>query len=50
MSSINQLLTIKPSTDTTPQRYCHVQADKKYQLADWRVRPLPSEVRTSMDV
>ncbi|XP_021193965.3 exosome complex component 10 homolog isoform X1 [Helicoverpa armigera] len=25
-------------------RYCHVDADKKYQLADWRIRPLPAEL------
>lgn len=24
--------------------YCNVDSDKKYQLADWRVRPLPSEM------
>jgi exosome complex exonuclease RRP6 len=24
--------------------FCDVQADKKYQLADWRTRPLPSEM------
>ena len=26
------------------QKYCGVLADKKYQLADWRVRPLPEEM------
>jgi len=26
------------------KHYCAVEADKKYQLADWRVRPLPSEM------
>ena len=26
------------------QTYCSVLADKKYQLADWRVRPLPEEM------
>lgn len=26
------------------QTYCQVLADKKYQLADWRVRPLPEEM------
>lgn len=25
-------------------KYCHVNADKKYQLADWRMRPLPAEL------
>ncbi|KAJ8737858.1 hypothetical protein PYW08_000453 [Mythimna loreyi] len=25
-------------------RYCQVSADKKYQLADWRMRPLPAEL------
>ena len=24
--------------------FCGVKADKKYQLADWRIRPLPSEM------
>ncbi|XP_041986609.1 exosome component 10 isoform X2 [Aricia agestis] len=24
--------------------YCNVDADKKYQLADWRIRPLPEEL------
>eukprot|EP00163_Fabomonas_tropica_P020027 TRINITY_DN351_c0_g1_i1.p1 TRINITY_DN351_c0_g1~~TRINITY_DN351_c0_g1_i1.p1 ORF type:complete len:909 (+),score=249.30 TRINITY_DN351_c0_g1_i1:264-2729(+) len=24
--------------------YCSVEADKKYQLADWRMRPLPAEM------
>lgn len=27
------------------QHYCQVLADKKYQLADWRVRPLPEEMQ-----
>ena len=27
------------------QTYCQVLADKKYQLADWRVRPLPAEMQ-----
>jgi exosome complex exonuclease RRP6 len=26
------------------QSYCGVIADKKYQLADWRKRPLPAEM------
>ena len=26
------------------QGYCQVLTDKKYQLADWRVRPLPAEM------
>ncbi|CAB3226099.1 unnamed protein product [Arctia plantaginis] len=25
-------------------KYCRVDADKKYQLADWRMRPLPEEL------
>ncbi|RVE50713.1 hypothetical protein evm_004623 [Chilo suppressalis] len=25
-------------------QYCAVDADKKFQLADWRIRPLPSEL------
>jgi len=24
--------------------YCNIQVDKKYQLADWRIRPLPTEM------
>ncbi|KAN0064991.1 exosome nuclease subunit [Thecaphora frezii] len=26
------------------QRYCDFDADKRYQLADWRIRPLPKEM------
>jgi len=26
------------------QHHCGVLADKKYQLADWRIRPLPTEM------
>ncbi|KAI8097670.1 ribonuclease H-like domain-containing protein [Halteromyces radiatus] len=26
------------------KKYCNVDADKKYQLADWRIRPLPKEM------
>ena len=26
------------------QYYCQVETDKKYQLADWRIRPIPSEM------
>ncbi|XP_052761274.1 exosome component 10-like [Mya arenaria] len=26
------------------QQYCGVTADKQYQLADWRIRPLPEEL------
>ncbi|KAJ2845073.1 exosome nuclease subunit [Coemansia erecta] len=26
--------------------YCNYDADKKYQLADWRIRPLPTEMMT----
>ncbi|XP_063965513.1 exosome complex component 10-like [Lytechinus pictus] len=25
-------------------RYCQVEADKQYQLADWRIRPIPEEM------
>ncbi len=25
--------------------YCNINADKKYQLADWRIRPLPEEMK-----
>jgi exosome complex exonuclease RRP6 len=25
-------------------KYCGVKADKSYQLADWRVRPLPDDM------
>jgi exosome complex exonuclease RRP6 len=26
------------------QHYCAVMADKKYQLADWRMRPIPADM------
>ncbi|XP_014675194.1 PREDICTED: LOW QUALITY PROTEIN: exosome component 10-like [Priapulus caudatus] len=26
------------------RHYCSVEADKQYQLADWRIRPLPAEL------
>ena len=26
------------------QQYCAIEADKQFQLADWRVRPLPAEM------
>ncbi|KAI9486461.1 MAG: ribonuclease H-like domain-containing protein [Benjaminiella poitrasii] len=26
------------------KKYCNYDADKKYQLADWRIRPLPEEM------
>jgi len=26
------------------QHHCGVAANKKYQLADWRIRPLPEEM------
>jgi exosome complex exonuclease RRP6 len=26
------------------RHYCHVIADKQYQLADWRIRPLPEQM------
>ncbi|XP_038216361.1 exosome component 10 isoform X2 [Zerene cesonia] len=25
-------------------KYCHVDTDKRYQLADWRIRPMPEEL------
>lgn len=28
------------------KKYCNFNADKKYQLADWRIRPLPEEMLT----
>ena len=28
------------------EHYCQVTVDKKYQLADWRLRPLESEMLT----
>jgi len=27
------------------EKYCSIDADKKYQLADWRVRPLPPSLK-----
>nr|XP_039255855.1 exosome component 10-like [Styela clava] len=33
------------SLDYLLQKYCDVHADKKYQLADWRIRPIPEEMR-----
>ncbi|XP_067423512.1 exosome complex component 10 [Emydura macquarii macquarii] len=32
------------SLDHLLKLYCHVEADKRYQLADWRIRPLPEEM------
>ncbi|CAM9318723.1 unnamed protein product, partial [Lampetra planeri] len=34
------------SLDHLPQHFCKVEADKRYQLADWRIRyaPLPEEM------
>ncbi|XP_072101187.1 exosome complex component 10 isoform X1 [Mobula birostris] len=32
------------SLDYLLKHYCDVQADKRYQLADWRLRPLPEEM------
>lgn len=26
------------------RHYCHIEADKQFQLADWRIRPLPAEM------
>uniref|UniRef100_V9KDS6 Exosome complex component 10 n=1 Tax=Callorhinchus milii TaxID=7868 RepID=V9KDS6_CALMI len=32
------------SLDHLLRHYCSVEADKRYQLADWRMRPLPKEM------
>ncbi|KAG8568467.1 hypothetical protein GDO81_014012 [Engystomops pustulosus] len=32
------------SLDHLLRHYCSVESDKKYQLADWRIRPLPEEM------
>uniref|UniRef100_A0A8B9NLI9 Exosome complex component 10 n=1 Tax=Accipiter nisus TaxID=211598 RepID=A0A8B9NLI9_9AVES len=32
------------SLDHLLKLYCNVDADKQYQLADWRIRPLPEEM------
>ncbi|XP_073173232.1 exosome complex component 10 isoform X2 [Lepidochelys kempii] len=32
------------SLDHLLKLYCHVETDKQYQLADWRIRPLPEEM------
>ncbi|KAM4652421.1 exosome complex component 10 [Discoglossus pictus] len=32
------------SLDHLLRLYCSVESDKKYQLADWRIRPLPEEM------
>ncbi|XP_074832002.1 exosome complex component 10 [Carettochelys insculpta] len=32
------------SLDHLLKLYCQVEADKRYQLADWRIRPLPEEM------
>ncbi|KAM7139463.1 exosome complex component 10 isoform 2-T2 [Macrochelys suwanniensis] len=32
------------SLDHLLKLYCHVETDKRYQLADWRIRPLPEEM------
>ncbi|XP_067167038.1 exosome complex component 10 [Apteryx mantelli] len=34
----------KHSLDYLLKLYCNVDADKQYQLADWRIRPLPEEM------
>ncbi|BEI85109.1 hypothetical protein CcaverHIS002_0505100 [Cutaneotrichosporon cavernicola] len=34
----------KMSLGSLLELYCDFQADKKYQLADWRIRPLPKEM------
>lgn len=37
---------VRPVTPTAflLQHYCHVSTDKRFQLADWRVRPLTAEM------
>ncbi|NP_998833.2 exosome component 10 [Xenopus tropicalis] len=32
------------SLDHLLRLYCNVESDKRYQLADWRIRPLPEEM------
>ncbi|XP_077370820.1 exosome complex component 10 isoform X1 [Festucalex cinctus] len=32
------------SLDHLLKHYCNVDSDKRYQLADWRIRPLPDEM------
>ncbi|KAM8863986.1 exosome complex component 10 [Spinachia spinachia] len=32
------------SLDHLLKHYCSVESDKRYQLADWRIRPLPEEM------
>ncbi|KAL0158693.1 hypothetical protein M9458_046769, partial [Cirrhinus mrigala] len=32
------------SLDHLLRVYCNVNSDKRYQLADWRIRPLPDEM------
>ncbi|CAI9558739.1 unnamed protein product [Staurois parvus] len=32
------------SLDHLLKHYCSIESDKKYQLADWRIRPLPEEM------
>lgn len=32
------------SLDHLLQQLCHVKSDKRFQLADWRIRPLPEEM------
>lgn len=34
----------KMSLSSLLELYCDFQADKKYQMADWRIRPLPQEM------
>ncbi|XP_042650865.1 exosome component 10 [Tyto alba] len=34
----------KHSLDHLLKLYCNIDADKQYQLADWRIRPLPEEM------
>ncbi|KAM4016829.1 LOW QUALITY PROTEIN: exosome complex component 10 [Anomaloglossus baeobatrachus] len=41
----SRLLSLgRNSLDHLLRLYCNVESDKKYQLADWRIRPLPEEM------
>jgi len=36
----------KHSLDYLLRHFCGIQSDKRYQLADWRIRPIPEEMMT----
>ncbi|KAM5132574.1 exosome complex component 10 [Mantella aurantiaca] len=41
----SRLLSLgRNSLDHLLRFYCNVESDKRYQLADWRIRPLPEEM------